>query len=144
MPLAVHWQTNDAALRFPRWRRRMTMVGSPVGKPTTGHCRREACSMAKSSEGSVKGELRLASVTVRFGRGRRAAQAVRGVDLTVPPGVIVGLVGESGSGKSTLARAIVGLLPVTAGEITYEGVPIARSFRPGVVRPIQMVFQDPY
>lgn len=90
------------------------------------------------------GELRLTSVTVRVGSGRRAVNAVRGVDLVVPPRTIVGLVGESGSGKSTLARAMVGLLPLADGEITYGGSPIGRKFRPGQVRPLQMVFQDPY
>lgn len=90
------------------------------------------------------GELRLQSVTVRWGSGRRAVEAVRRLDLTVPSGSIVGLVGESGSGKSTLARAIVGLLPIAEGKISYRGAPVARRFRHGEVRPIQMVFQDPY
>lgn len=89
-------------------------------------------------------DLELAGVSVHFGSGRNTVEAVRGVDLLVPAGKTVGLVGESGSGKSTLARAIVGLIPVAEGRITYGGVPIEPKFRPGVVRPLQMVFQDPY
>ncbi|MER5598829.1 ABC transporter ATP-binding protein [Streptomyces sp. NPDC002265] len=86
--------------------------------------------------------LRIEGLTVRYGRGRRAMTAVDGVSLTVPPGRIVSLVGESGSGKSTLARAIVGLAPLTAGQVLLDDEDItcdtARRRR------IQMVFQDPY
>jgi peptide/nickel transport system ATP-binding protein len=82
-------------------------------------------------------ELRFEDVTVRYGR----TTAVDGVSLTVPAGEVVGLVGESGSGKSTLARAAVGLAPLAAGAITLGGVPVPAR---GRIRPLQMVFQDPY
>lgn len=45
--------------------------------------------------------------------GRDRFDAVRGVDLRVAPGEVVGVVGETGAGKSTLARVLAGL--VTAG-----------------------------
>jgi len=86
-------------------------------------------------------ELKFNDVTVRYGSARRPFTAVDGVSLTVPDGHIVGLVGESGSGKSTLARAAVGLAPVHSGEILIDGQPVPRS---GRVRPLQMVFQDPF
>lgn len=82
-------------------------------------------------------ELRFQDVTVRYGR----TLAVDSVSLTVPSGQVVGLVGESGSGKSTLARAAVGLAPVSGGTITLDGAPVPTR---GRVRPLQMVFQDPY
>jgi len=81
--------------------------------------------------------LRFTDVTVRYGR----FTAVDGVSLTVPQGQVVGLVGESGSGKSTLARAAVGLAPIGGGTITLGGAPVPTR---GRVRPLQMVFQDPY
>ncbi len=75
--------------------------------------------------------------------GRRALDAVAGVDLTVPSGSVVGLVGESGSGKSSLARAAVGLAPLTAGSIRLDGRDV--TGRDADRRhPVQMVFQDPY
>src|SRR6478609_12196653 len=86
-------------------------------------------------------ELEFAQVTVRYGTGAAALDAVAGVDLTVPSGQVVGLVGESGSGKSSLARAAVGLAPVAGGEILLDGKPVPMRGRP---RPLQMVFQDPY
>ena len=81
---------------------------------------------------------------------RRHGQRIRaldGVDLTVARGEIVGLVGESGCGKSTLARAAVGLVPLAAGTAAFEGQPVTvlgRGRRPGRLRGLQMVFQDPY
>jgi peptide/nickel transport system ATP-binding protein len=91
--------------------------------------------------------LQLSDVAVEYGRRGQRVRAVDGVDLTVRRGEIVGLVGESGCGKSSLARAAVGLEPLAAGTVTFEGrlVPhLARRRRPGHLRGLQMVFQDPY
>ena len=89
--------------------------------------------------------LELQGLRVRFGSGRSAHEAVRGVDLVVPSGRIVGLVGESGSGKSTIARAVVGLHEPTEGRILLDGVDVAHARgRTALARQqIQMVFQDP-
>jgi len=76
---------------------------------------------------------------------------LRGVDIDIAPGRIVGVVGESGSGKSTLAAAIIGILAsnVTrvAGEIRFGGMDLLgldedgkRSLRGDR---IAMIFQDP-
>ena len=80
--------------------------------------------------------------------GRQTLHAVDGVDLTIGEREIVALVGESGSGKSTVARLLALLYPVTAGEISHRGRPVAglRSRRQKLDyrRRVQMVFQDPY
>ena len=84
---------------------------------------------------------------VEYGRRGQRVRAVDGVDLSVARGEIVGLVGESGCGKSTLARAAVGLEPLAAGTVTFEGQPVSRSAGAAVpdhLRGLQMVFQDPY
>ena len=91
--------------------------------------------------------LELADVAVEYGRRGQRLRAVDGVDLTVARGEIVGLVGESGCGKSTLARAAVGLEPLAAGAVTFEGravTTLGRRRRPEFLRGLQMVFQDPY
>jgi peptide/nickel transport system ATP-binding protein len=91
--------------------------------------------------------LEARSVTVRFGSGRRRLIAVDRVDLEVPEASTLGVVGESGSGKSTLARALVGLVPLAAGEVVIDGSRL-RAARDGRVvdprRRIQMIFQDPF
>jgi ABC-type multidrug transport system ATPase subunit len=52
---------------------------------------------------------------------RRSHPVLRGVDLTLARGEVVGLVGENGSGKSTLMKVIVGALPADAGTVTRSG-----------------------
>jgi len=74
-------------------------------------------------------------------------RAVDGVSLTIGRGQTIGLVGETGCGKSTLARCIAGLIPVTAGTVTFEGAAITNLSRRKMQpfrREIQMIFQDPY
>jgi oligopeptide transport system ATP-binding protein len=79
-------------------------------------------------------------------RSHRTLKAVDGVDLVLAPGETLGIVGESGSGKSTLARAILKLVPATAGRICVLGRDLAelstRELRP-LKRNVQVVFQDP-
>jgi ribose transport system ATP-binding protein len=53
------------------------------------------------------------------------AGALRGVDLTVSAGEIIGLAGLGGSGRSSLLRTVFGQLPVRAGSMTLDGVPYA-------------------
>ena len=91
-------------------------------------------------------EVRDAVVGYRV-RGRGRFIAVRGVDLDVHPGEIVGIVGESGCGKSSLARALVGINRLTSGAIRFLGedvTPLPIRRRPARLVPLQMVFQDPY
>ena len=70
-------------------------------------------------------------------------QALKGVDLDVYPGEIVGLVGENGAGKSTLLKIIIGAQPPTSGEMTMHGEPYApRNPMDGNHAGIGMVFQE--
>ena len=55
----------------------------------------------------------------RLGRGR--TQVLRGADLELQAGEVVGLVGENGSGKSTLMKILVGALAADAGEVHRNG-----------------------
>ena len=54
------------------------------------------------------------------------SQALFGVDLAVREGEVVTLLGRNGMGKSTTVRSIMGLTPIRAGRIVFEGTPIQR------------------
>jgi D-methionine transport system ATP-binding protein len=54
-------------------------------------------------------------------RGRTPVEAIRGVDLTVEAGEIVGIVGYSGAGKSTLVRLVNALETTTSGSVRVDG-----------------------
>jgi peptide/nickel transport system ATP-binding protein len=68
--------------------------------------------------------------------------AVDRVSFDVGDGEVVGLVGESGCGKSTLGRLGCGLHVPSDGEVKYRGAPLSTAG--GAVRPVQMIFQDPF
>ena len=91
-------------------------------------------------------EIRGLKKHFRVAKGQ-TVHAVDGIDLVVRRGETVALVGESGCGKSTLGRAVLGLAPVTEGEIRFEGRRIdnlTRSEFRMMRQRIQVVFQDPY
>lgn len=59
---------------------------------------------------------------------------LHGVDLTVAPGEVVALLGPNGAGKTTLLRAISGLLPWSAGTVTFGGQDLRSVGPSGTVR----------
>jgi ABC-type glutathione transport system ATPase component len=92
-------------------------------------------------------DIRGLEVVFRGSRRARPVHAVKGVDLHLEAGRTLGLVGESGSGKSTIGNAVLGLVPVTSGSITFQGEDIARATprrRRELGEHLQVVFQDPY
>jgi oligopeptide/dipeptide ABC transporter ATP-binding protein len=79
--------------------------------------------------------------------GGKVVRAVDGISFTVESGETLGVVGESGCGKSTTGRAILRLLPPTAGKVVFEGEDVL-ALSPSALRQrrqkMQMVFQDPF
>ncbi len=95
--------------------------------------------------------LQVDGLHVAFGARKAWTEVVRGVDLRVSAGEVVGLVGESGSGKSLTALAVMGLLPpgarVSSGRILFDGQDLV-GLKEGAMnrlrgRDIGMIFQDP-
>ena len=74
-------------------------------------------------------------------------KAVDGISFDVYKGQTLGLVGESGCGKTTTGRAILRLIPMTSGSVTFEGMNWAELRGAELRRQrrrMQIVFQDPY
>jgi len=78
--------------------------------------------------------LEVKNLNVSYG----AIRALHGVSFHVDEGEVVTLIGANGAGKSTTLRTISGLLPVTSGEVIYDGEAItgfeaSRIVRKGVI-----------
>jgi simple sugar transport system ATP-binding protein len=83
--------------------------------------------------------LELRGITKHFG----AIEALRGVDMRLESGEVLGLMGDNGAGKSTLVKIIAGNFPPTSGEILIDGVP--QHFHKPVdarAQGIEVVYQD--
>jgi ABC-type Fe3+/spermidine/putrescine transport system ATPase subunit len=83
-------------------------------------------------------QVSLQDITKEYGSGRLAA--VRQLSLEIPSGEITALLGSSGSGKTTLLKIIAGLLPVTSGDVRFDGRSVVHI--PAEQRGAVMVFQN--
>jgi peptide/nickel transport system ATP-binding protein/oligopeptide transport system ATP-binding protein len=110
--------------------------------------------MQTQAENSTTPLLRIKDLHVHFPiregllmQHHAMVKAVNGLGFQLNRGDVFGLVGESGCGKTTLGRAVVGLAPVTSGEIYFNSHSIVGlSGRKAYerARHIQLIFQDPY
>jgi putative ABC transport system ATP-binding protein len=94
--------------------------------------------------------IRIEGLKKRYGRGDTAVEALKGVDMLVAPGEVVGLVGPSGSGKSTLLKCLGAVIEPTAGrmilgdETIYDHGWVANDIRALRRDRIGFIFQAPY
>ncbi len=96
------------------------------------------------------GGIHIEGLRKRFGKGNTAVDALKGVDMHVAPGEVVGLIGPSGSGKSTLLKCLGAVIDPTAGkmmlgdEVIFDGKWMVRDLRALRRDKIGFVFQSPY
>jgi subfamily B ATP-binding cassette protein MsbA len=83
--------------------------------------------------------LCLEGVRVSYGE----FEALRGVELTVQRGQRVALVGSSGAGKTTLFSVLLGFVPPSAGQVTWDGTPLEALKRSSVRERMAWVPQEP-
>jgi oligopeptide/dipeptide ABC transporter ATP-binding protein len=93
--------------------------------------------------------LDVGQLTVEYPSRHRGlpTRAVDGVSFSIAERETVGLVGESGSGKTTIGRAILGLVPVSEGTVSFAGrdiTSLSHRERLRMSNDLQVVFQDPY
>jgi peptide/nickel transport system ATP-binding protein len=112
--------------------------------------RRTEC--VRRTPGAASVLLSVEGACVAYSRAARFLRATRrpvlhDIELSLRSGEIVAVVGASGCGKTTLGRAVLGLKPLSAGTIRFDGMTVGamtsqelRRFR----REAQLIFQDPF
>ncbi|GMH32397.1 hypothetical protein BSKO_00231 [Bryopsis sp. KO-2023] len=85
---------------------------------------------ARSTRVQNQAAVSVRNLRLSLGRGNKAKEVLRGVNLSLKPGKLHFLLGANGCGKSTLLRTIAGLYEQDSGEVSAEG-------------PIGFVFQNP-
>jgi oligopeptide/dipeptide ABC transporter ATP-binding protein len=96
--------------------------------------------------------LEIESLRIEFPGEDGPLVAVKGVDLAIGPGEVLGLVGESGSGKSLTCRAVMRMVPepgaISAGQVRFDGEDVLslrrsklRDFR---AHSVGMIYQNPF
>jgi ATP-binding cassette subfamily B protein len=79
---------------------------------------------------------------VDFQYSHSTRQALKKIDLAIPPGEVVALVGENGSGKTSLIKLLCRLYEPTAGQITWDGIDLREFKTSDLRRQISVIFQD--
>ena len=94
--------------------------------------------------------IEISGLTKRYGEGDAAVDALKGVDMVIRPGEVVGLIGPSGSGKSTLLKCLGAVIEPTTGRMALAGETIYdNGWRVTDLRALRrdrigFVFQAPY
>jgi simple sugar transport system ATP-binding protein len=95
--------------------------------------------MGEQAVSKGKPLIRMRGIAKAFG----AVQALRGADLSLWPGEVLGLVGDNAAGKSTLMKVLTGVHRPDGGEILFEGRPVAfHSPRDSRALGIEMIYQN--
>ena len=94
--------------------------------------------------------IRIEGLRKRYGSGDTAVEALKGVDMQVAPGEVIGLVGPSGSGKSTLLKCLGAVIEPSGGrmilgdEVIYDDGWKVNDLRALRRDKIGFIFQAPY
>jgi ABC-type multidrug transport system ATPase subunit len=120
-------------ITHPMLSERVDAVDSPNGRSAAG---------TRPATGEFRSSVAIQTVGVgrRFGR----LWAVKGADLTLAWGEIVGLLGPNGSGKTTLLRVLAGVLTPSAGNAWVDGIDVTGPDRDRIRERVGIVSGDAY
>ena len=89
----------------------------------------------------IRGEITFHDVHFSYERGK---EVIKGIDLKIAPGEMIGLVGKSGAGKSTIINLICRFYDVDSGELRIDGHPIHKLRLHDLRSQIGIVMQQPF
>ena len=99
------------------------------------------------SDAEPEALIKVSNLSTWFGDADDPVKAVDDVSFEIRRGEVLGLVGESGSGKSTIGRSLLRLVPITSGQVLFDGTDVTslegRALK-DMRRRMQMIFQDPF
>lgn len=95
---------------------------------------------AKTSAPALRGKIDFDGVTFRY--KPEGQEVLRGVNLTIQPGEVVGVVGRSGSGKSTLTKMVLRLFTPERGRVAVDDIDLALVETSSLRRQIGVVLQE--
>ncbi|MBN8486670.1 MAG: ABC transporter ATP-binding protein [Burkholderiales bacterium] len=95
---------------------------------------------AQLPPGGLSGGVTMENISFRYGN----RSVIRGLNLEIRPGEMIGLVGHSGSGKSTLVNLICRFYDVTDGSIKVDGIDLRRIAVADFRSHIGLVLQEPF
>jgi len=91
-------------------------------------------------EHRISGGIEVRGLSFRYADGE--PDVLHDIDLAIGPGEFVAITGPSGCGKSTLMKVMLGLVPVTRGEIRVDGIPMGALGIEAFRAQIGVVMQD--
>jgi subfamily B ATP-binding cassette protein HlyB/CyaB len=120
---------------FQQARIAIDRLGDILNAPTE-----PSTSPSRASLPAIKGRLELDRVVFRYRPD--APEVLRGIDLSIAPGEVIGIVGPSGSGKSTLAKLLQRLHVPESGRVLVDGVDLAMVDPAWLRRQVGVVLQE--
>jgi len=88
----------------------------------------------------LSGEIELRNISFKYPNAEECA--IDGISLTIRKGEKIAVLGENGGGKTTLTKLLLGLLPVSDGEVLYDGLDVDSLDKPAFYRTVSAVSQD--
>jgi len=109
-------------------------LGDILNAPTEGRL------LSNAALPPAKGAIRIENLDFRYVQG--GPEVLRGINLDIPEGQVIGIVGPSGSGKSTLTKLVQRLYRPERGQILIDGIDIAQVDTSWLRRQIGVVLQE--